>query len=59
MRLQISRSAMDLTTALDWCAWDGSERVRAFISRRVMDDWLDPKQPYGRCKSLFEIQCAW
>jgi len=25
-------------------AWDGSERVRAFISRRVMEDWVDPKQ---------------
>jgi hypothetical protein len=37
-------------------AWDGSERVRAFISRRVMDDWVDPKQPYGRRKSLFRAQ---
>jgi hypothetical protein len=25
-------------------AWDGSERVRAFISRRVMEDWVDAKQ---------------
>lgn len=37
-------------------AWDGSERVRAFISRRVMDDWVDPKQPYGRRRSLFRAQ---
>jgi hypothetical protein len=37
-------------------AWDGSERVRAFISRRVMDDWVDPRQPYGRRKSLFRAQ---
>ena len=37
-------------------AWDGSEGVRAFISRRVMDDWVDPKQPYGRRKSLFRAQ---
>jgi hypothetical protein len=37
-------------------ARDGSERVRAFISRRVMDDWVDPKQPYGRRKSLFRAQ---
>jgi hypothetical protein len=37
-------------------AWDGSERVTAFISRRVMDDWVDPKQPYGRRKSLFRAQ---
>jgi hypothetical protein len=21
-----------------------------------MDDWLDPKQPYGRCKSLFRAE---
>jgi hypothetical protein len=37
-------------------AWDGSERVRAFISTRVMDDRVDPKQPYGRRKSLFRAQ---
>jgi hypothetical protein len=37
-------------------AWDGPERVTAFISRRVMDDWVDPKQPYGRRKSLFRAQ---
>jgi hypothetical protein len=37
-------------------AWDGSERVRAFISRRVMDDWVDPRQSYGRRKSLFRAQ---
>src|SRR5437899_10738363 len=37
-------------------AWDGSERVTAFISRRVMDDWVDPKQPYGRRRSLFRAQ---
>ena len=37
-------------------ARDGSERVRAFISRRVMDEWVDPKQPYGRRKSLFRAQ---
>ena len=35
-------------------ARDGSERVRAFISRRVMDDWV--KQPGGRRKSLFRAQ---
>jgi hypothetical protein len=37
-------------------AWDGSERVTAFISRRVMDDWADPKQPYERRRSLFRAQ---
>jgi hypothetical protein len=35
---------------------DGSEQVTAFISRRVMDDWVDPRQPYGRRKSLFREQ---
>jgi hypothetical protein len=26
-------------------AWDRSERVEAFISRRVMDSWVDPREP--------------
>jgi hypothetical protein len=26
--------------------------VTAFISRRVLDRWLDPVEPYGRGKSL-------
>jgi hypothetical protein len=25
-------------------AWDGPETISAFIRRRVMDDWVDPKQ---------------
>jgi len=33
-------------------AWDGSERVTAFIGRRVMDDWVDPREPYGRRKKV-------
>ena len=37
-------------------AWEGPERVEVFISRRVMDDWVDPRQPYGRRKSLFRKQ---
>ena len=37
-------------------AWDGAERVSAFISRRVMDDWVDPKRPYGKRKSLFRAE---
>jgi hypothetical protein len=37
-------------------AWDGSERVTAFIGRRVMDDWVDPREPDGRRKSLFRAQ---
>ena len=36
--------------------WDGPERVTAFINRRVMDDWADPKQPYGRRRSLFRAE---
>ena len=36
--------------------WDGDHQVTAFISRRVMDDWVDPRQPYARRKSLFREQ---
>jgi hypothetical protein len=36
-------------------AWDGSERVEAFISRRVMDSWVDPRAPKSR-RSLFRDQ---
>jgi hypothetical protein len=36
--------------------WDGGEQVTGFISRRVMADWVDPRQPYGRRKSLFRKQ---
>jgi hypothetical protein len=35
---------------------DGAREVTAFISRRVMDDWVDPRQPYGRKTSLFRKQ---
>jgi hypothetical protein len=35
---------------------DGAGEVTAFISRRVMDDWVDPRQPYGGRKSLFRKQ---
>jgi hypothetical protein len=34
-------------------AWDGTEKVTAFIGRRVMEGWVDPKQPDGRRQSLF------
>jgi len=37
-------------------AWNGSERVTAFIGRRVIDDWVDPKWPYGPRKSFFRAQ---
>jgi hypothetical protein len=33
--------------------WDGSQLVTAFISRRVMDNWVDPVQRHARRKSLF------
>jgi hypothetical protein len=36
--------------------WDGAEMVTAFISRRVMDDWVDPRQPYRGRRSLFRQQ---
>jgi hypothetical protein len=36
--------------------WDGPQQVTAFISRRVMDNWVDPIQPYARRKSLFRQQ---
>jgi hypothetical protein len=36
--------------------WDGAEMVTAFISRRVMDDWVDPRQSYGGRRSLFRQQ---
>jgi hypothetical protein len=35
---------------------DGPQRAEVFISRRVMDLWLDPVEPYGRRKSLFREQ---
>jgi hypothetical protein len=40
---------------------DGSEYVRAFISRRVMTIWVEPIEPLGRQKSLSShaIQFAW
>jgi hypothetical protein len=36
--------------------WDGPQQVEGFISRRVMDVWVDPVQPYGIRKSLFRAQ---
>jgi hypothetical protein len=37
-------------------AREGSEKVEAFISRRVMDSWVDPIEPYGRRRSLLRAQ---
>lgn len=37
-------------------AWEGSDRVEAFISRRVMDSWVDPREPYGGRRSLLRAQ---
>jgi hypothetical protein len=37
-------------------AWDGPERVTAFIGRSVMDDWVDPGQSFGKRKSLFRAE---
>jgi hypothetical protein len=36
--------------------WDGSERVEAFISRRVMESWVDPREPYRKRRSLLRAQ---
>jgi hypothetical protein len=36
--------------------WEGPERVEAFISRRVMDSWVDPREPYGGRRSLRRAQ---
>jgi hypothetical protein len=35
---------------------DGDQHVTGFISRRVIDDWVDPRQPYRRRKSLYREQ---
>ena len=36
--------------------WQGPQQVTAFISRRVMDDWVDPRQPFERRRSLYRAQ---
>jgi hypothetical protein len=36
--------------------WDGPLRVTAFINRRVMDDWVDPRRSLNSRKSLFRDQ---
>ena len=36
--------------------WEGPERVEAFISRRVMDSWVDPREPNGGRRSLLRAQ---
>ena len=36
--------------------WDGDQPVTGFSSRRVMDDWVDPIQPYRGRKSLYREQ---
>ena len=37
-------------------AWEGSERVEAFISRPVMDRWVDPREPDRGRRSLLRAQ---
>ena len=37
-------------------AWDGPERVEAFISRPVMDSWVDPREPDRGRRSLLRAQ---
>jgi hypothetical protein len=35
---------------------DGSETVEAFISRRVMESWIDPREPYRKRRGLLRAQ---
>jgi len=37
-------------------ARDGNQAVEAFISRRVMDSWVEPVEPHDRRQSLFRAQ---
>ncbi len=37
-------------------AWEGPDRVEAFISRPVMDGWLDPREPDRGRRSLLRTQ---
>ena len=34
----------------------GSENVEAFISRRVVDIWVEPMEPLGRRQSLYRAR---
>ena len=36
--------------------WDGPQQVTAFISRHVMDNWVDPRRSLYSRKSLFRAQ---
>ena len=36
--------------------WEGPARVEAFISRRVIDSWVDPREPHGGRRSLLRAQ---
>jgi hypothetical protein len=36
--------------------WDGDQQVTGFVSRRVMDDWVEPRHPYRGRKSLYREQ---
>jgi hypothetical protein len=37
-------------------AWDGTERVEAFVGRKVMDVWADSVEHRGGRQSLFRDQ---
>jgi hypothetical protein len=37
-------------------AREGSESVEAFISRRVIDSWVEPREPDGGRRSLLRAQ---
>lgn len=37
-------------------AWDGKQPIDAFISRHVMDEWVEPISPARRRRSLYRKQ---
>jgi hypothetical protein len=37
-------------------AWDNEKLIDAFISRRVMDEWVQPVSPAGGRRSLFRTE---
>ena len=37
-------------------AWDGDQLIDGFISRRVMDEWVEPVAPPERRRSLFRAE---
>ena len=54
--MPLTSFAVDDGSSLDGLrlhANDGTQRVEAFISRRVMDSWVDPVEPYASERVCF------